>query len=137
MAKIAPDSMAARLAAMEAAMAALQAENAALKTRSAGTPGWHVRAIKPPKPEQLAKGSKPGRFHADRVTSSGLTVSYYVGGNGKLTIGGTFGTRGVTLWAGDAEAYAAYAADRGPDGMAADLARVKAVPGAWTAGIGG
>lgn len=135
MSKITADNMAAQLLELQARIMQLEAEKAAATARASGTAGWHVRAIKPPTAEKLAKGSKPGRFSAERILPGGLTVTYYVGGNGKLTIGGTFGTRGVTVWKGDRAALKAYRADMGPDGESADLDRVEST-GTWSNGIG-
>lgn len=124
------DDMAKQLAALMAKVEQLEAEKAAAAARSAKAPGWYVRTIKPLSAESVAKGSKPGRYSAERILPGGLSVSYYVGGNGKLTIGGTYGTRGVTLWKGDAAALRAYRADNGPDGEAADIARIEQT-GTW------
>lgn len=135
MAKIPSDDPRGELAALKAQLAALQAQNEALTARQSGKPGFYPRTIKALTAEKIAAGAKAGRFHADRILTGGVTVSLYVGGNGKLTIGGHYNTRGVTAWAGDREVVLSYMRDNGPDGFAADLDRVAAT-GKWGNGIG-
>lgn len=110
----------------------LEAANAAREARAAKQPGFYPRnGNGVPKPPAKPKpGSKPGKYAADRMLHGGLSVSFYVGGNGKLTVGGVYGTRGMTLWGPDRAAVVAYVRDTGPDGFDADLARIAAT-GTW------
>jgi hypothetical protein len=101
---------------------ALETEKANREARTAKVPGWYDKtaAMKPPKDPK----SKPGRFSAERILPGGVIVSFYVGGNGKMTIGSHYGTRGVTLWADQDATFDNYAADDGPEGFRADRERV-------------
>jgi len=136
------DDMKKMLLAMQAKLAAVESENvrlaaaaAAAAARTGGEPGWYPKTIKDLTAEQIEKGSKKGLLSAERILPGGLVVSYYVGGNGKLTIGGTYATRGVTLWNQERSTLLAYRADTGPDGETADLDRIAAA-GVWGTGEG-
>lgn len=130
MGKIEPDTTVDMAAynALLARLNALEDEKKRREARSARLPGWYDKTadMKPPKDPK----SKPGRFSAERILPGGVIVSYYVGGNGKLTIGSHYGTRGMTLWADQDEIVDAYLVDDGPDGCRADRERVLAT-GLW------
>jgi len=96
------------LSAALAEIARLRAENEALAaSRSGGgrSIGWHARTV----PEPKKKGSPKGLFLGDRVLAGGLTLSLYVGANGKCTWGGGFGSRGFGLWGAQRETFLTYA----------------------------
>lgn len=128
-------AMQARLDAAESAAKDAESKLAAVKARASGAAGWHEKEIKDLTEEQIEKGSKKGLFSAERKLPGGLLISYYVGGNGKLTVGGTYATRGVTLWIDEVDALSAYRADMGPDGEKADFDRIVAT-GTWGTGEG-
>lgn len=92
-------------AAALAEIARLRAEVASASSgRSNRAPGFYPRAVPVPK-----NGGKPGRALADVVIPGGITLSLYVGGNGKCTFGGGFGSRGFGLWGAEIDAFLAYA----------------------------
>lgn len=132
MSKVVADDAAAMLAALQARVNELEAAAASREARAAKKPGFYPRNGNgiPKPPAKPKPGSKPGRYAADRLLPGGATVSFYVGGNGKLTVGGVYGTRGVTLWKPDRAAIRAYVADAGPEGFDADLDRI-ASTGTW------
>ena len=109
-----PDDLSAALA----EIARLRAENAALATRGSGSRalGYHLRTVPVPK----KKDGLPGLFLADRELEGGLTLSYYVGANGKCTWGGGFASRGFGLWGAQREPFLKFAES---GGLRADLFR--------------
>lgn len=110
-------------------LAAMEAAEQSRKARAEKKPGWYDKTagMKPPK----KAGSKPGRLSAERIITDKLTVSFYVGGNGKLTIGGVYGTRGATAWKDQAGDLMAYLCGDGPDSLVSDLERIEAA-GVWS-----
>jgi hypothetical protein len=104
----------------------LRAELEALKAdraRSEKKPGFYEKTVKTTKKDG-SPVANPARCHAERILADRSVVSFYVGTNGKLTIGSHYGTYGITAWADDT-AYAAYLADTGPDGFMADRERIR------------
>ena len=124
-----PDGENAEIARLRAELEALKAD----KARKEKQPGWYVKEVKRTNKDGTAK-DRPGRFNAERILPDGSIVSYFVGFNGKLTVGSHYGTTGLTLWNGgdDETALDEYILDDGPDGMAADRNRVRAT-GLWEA----
>jgi hypothetical protein len=118
------DDEASVIAALRAELEALKAD----KARASKAPGFYPKVVKTEKADGT-KVKNPARYHAERILPDRSVVSFYVGTNGKLTIGSHYGTYGVTLW-GDDTAYETYLADTGPEGFKADKARVKAT-GLW------
>ena len=113
-------------------IAQLRAELDALKAdraRSEKKPGWYEKPVKKTKKDG-SPVANPARYHAERILSDRSVVSFYVGTNGKLTIGSHYGTYGVTMWADDTAAVD-YMADTGPEGLKADRDRVRAT-GHWS-----
>jgi hypothetical protein len=109
-----PDDLSAALA----EIARLRAENAALSVSRGGSRalGYHLRTVPVPK----KAGSLRGLFLADRELEGGLTLSYYVGANGKCTWGGGFQSRGFGLWGAQREPFLKFAES---GGLRADLFR--------------
>jgi len=106
-------------------IAQLRAELDALKAdraRSEKKPGFYEKAVKTTKKDG-SPVANPARYHAERILADRSVVSFYVGTNGKLTIGSHYGTYGITAWADDT-AYASYLADTGPEGFRADRDRI-------------
>lgn len=124
MGKIEPDTIVDMAAynALLARLCTLEDEKKRREARSARLPGWYDKTadMKPPKDPK----SKPGRFSAERILPGGVIVSFYVGGNGKLTIGSHCGTRGVTLWADQDDTFDKYLMDDGDNGFRSDRERV-------------
>lgn len=85
---------------LKAKLARLEAENAALQAkvdRTARKAGWFPKPVKATnKNGEIRKN--PPRYVADRILDDGTLLQFCIGKNGRLGIGGGWGTSGVSLW---------------------------------------
>lgn len=93
------------MAAILAELADLRSALASAQSRGARKPGFYVRPVPVPK----KAGNPPGRALADVVLPGGITLSLYVGANGKATFGGGFGSRGFGLWGAEVGPFCDWA----------------------------
>lgn len=85
---------------LKAKLARLEAENAALQAkvdRTARKEGWFPKEVKATKKDGTVRENPP-RFLADRILPDGTLLQFCIGKNGRLGIGGGWGTSGISLW---------------------------------------
>jgi hypothetical protein len=118
MGKIVADSSTTDSAAEIAALKAQLAAMTAAASRSSKQPGFYVVPVKTEGKEH------PARYRAERILTDRSVVSFYVGFNGQLTVGGRYKTFGITAWKDTSDAVKAYAINPAENGLAADIDRV-------------